>query len=39
MDTPQPEAAFPAWQGMQQMRDMFIGRGKLIPLYNPDIRI
>jgi nucleoside-diphosphate-sugar epimerase len=29
---PQPEAAFPPWQGMQYMRDMFSGRGKLAPL-------
>ncbi len=26
---PQPGEAFPAWQGMQYMRDMFSGRGKL----------
>jgi nucleoside-diphosphate-sugar epimerase len=38
---PQPRAAFPPWQGMQYMRDMFSGRGKLQPLDNqryPDIR-
>ena len=29
---PQADAAFPAWQGMQYMRDMFSGRGKLTPL-------
>jgi nucleoside-diphosphate-sugar epimerase len=27
-------AAFPAWQGMQYLRDMFSGRGKLAPLDN-----
>jgi len=31
---PQPRAAFPPWQGMQYMRDMFSGRGKLHPLDN-----
>lgn len=31
---PQPGAAFPPWQGMQYMRDMFSGRGKLSPLDN-----
>ena len=31
---PQPDAAFPPWQGMQYMRDMFSGRGKLHPLDN-----
>jgi NmrA-like family len=31
---PQPAAAFPPWQGMQYMRDMFSGRGKLNPLDN-----
>jgi nucleoside-diphosphate-sugar epimerase len=31
---PQPGEAFPAWQGMQYMRDMFSGRGKLQPLDN-----
>ena len=38
---PQPGAAFPPWQGMQYMRDMFSGRGKLYPLDNdryPDLR-
>ena len=38
---PQPRAAFPPWQGMQYMRDMFSGRGKLHPLDNdryPDLR-
>jgi hypothetical protein len=38
---PQPRAAFPPWQGMQYMRDMFSGRGKLGPLDNdryPDLR-
>lgn len=38
---PQPGAAFPLWQGMQYMRDMFSGRGKLHPLDNdryPDLR-
>ena len=38
---PQPGAAFPPWQGMQYMRDMFSGRGKLQPLDNtryPDLR-
>jgi nucleoside-diphosphate-sugar epimerase len=38
---PQPRATFPAWQGMQYMRDMFSGRGKLHPLDNnryPDLR-
>lgn len=38
---PQPHAAFPPWQGMQYMRDMFSGRGKLSPLDNaryPDLR-
>lgn len=29
---PQPREAFPAWQGMQYMRDMFSGRGQLRPL-------
>ena len=32
--TPQPRAAFPPWQGMQYMRDMFSGRGKLHSLDN-----
>lgn len=31
---PQPHAPFPPWQGMQYMRDMFSGRGKLRPLDN-----
>ena len=31
---PQPTATFPPWQGMQYMRDMFSGRGKLHPLDN-----
>ena len=31
---PQPQAAFPPWQGMQYMRDMFSGRGQLEPLDN-----
>lgn len=31
---PQPQEAFPPWQGMQYMRDMFGGRGKLEPLDN-----
>lgn len=31
---PQPRATFPAWQGMQYLRDMFSGRGKLDPLDN-----
>ena len=38
---PQPHAAFPPWQGMQYMRDMFSGRGKLNSLNNdryPDLR-
>ncbi len=38
---PQPGAAFPPWQGMQYMRDMFSGRGKLHPLDNdryPNLR-
>ena len=37
---PQPQAPFPPWQGMQYMRDMFSGRGKLEPLDNdryPDL--
>lgn len=29
---PQPDEPFPAWQGMQYMRDMFSGRGALHPL-------
>ena len=38
---PQPKEAFPPWQGMQYMRDMFSGQGKLSPLDNgryPDLR-
>ncbi len=38
---PEPTATFPAWQGMQYMRDMFSGRGKLTPLDNaryPELR-
>jgi NmrA-like family len=38
---PQPHAAFPPWQGMQYMRDMFSGRGRLRPLNNdryPDLQ-
>ena len=31
---PQPDQAFPAWQGMQYMRDQFSGKGKLTPLDN-----
>lgn len=37
---PQREAIFPAWQGMQYLRDMASGEGKLSPLDNrryPDI--
>lgn len=32
--TPQTDAPFPAWQGMQYLRDMSSGRGKLSPLDN-----
>jgi nucleoside-diphosphate-sugar epimerase len=32
--SPQPNETFPAWQGMQYMRDMFSGRGKLEPINN-----
>lgn len=32
--TPDSDAAFPAWQGMQYIRDMASGRGKLSPLDN-----
>lgn len=32
--TPPSEAPFPVWQGMQYMRDMSSGRGKLQPLDN-----
>ncbi|HEX8297947.1 MAG TPA: NmrA family NAD(P)-binding protein [Rubricoccaceae bacterium] len=38
---PQPGEVFPAWQGMQYMRDMFSGRGQLHPLDTdryPDLR-
>ncbi|HEX8310236.1 MAG TPA: NmrA family NAD(P)-binding protein [Chthoniobacteraceae bacterium] len=38
---PQSEATFPAWQGMQYMRDQFSGRAKLSPLDNaryPDVK-
>lgn len=31
---PQPSSAFPAWQGMQYMRDQFSGSGKLQALDN-----
>jgi hypothetical protein len=31
---PQRGAVFPAWQGMQYMRDMFSGQGKLDPIDN-----
>ncbi|UZK66755.1 NmrA family NAD(P)-binding protein [Sphingomonas sp. M1-B02] len=31
---PEPGAVFPAWQGMQYLRDMMEGRGKLEPLDN-----
>jgi len=31
---PQPSAVFPAWQGMQYLRDMVDGSGKLAPLDN-----
>ncbi len=39
--SPQPKEVFPPWQGMQYMRNMFSGRGKLHGLDNdryPDIR-
>ena len=32
--TPDSDAPFPAWQGMQYIRDMASGRGKLSPLDN-----
>ncbi|WP_242183022.1 aromatic alcohol reductase [Sphingomonas sp. CARO-RG-8B-R24-01] len=32
--SPQTDAPFPAWQGMQYVRDMASGRGKLSPLDN-----
>ncbi|THF68383.1 NmrA family protein [Deinococcus sp. Arct2-2] len=35
---PQPGDPFPAWQGMQYMRDMFTGKGKLTPLDNDRYR-
>lgn len=38
---PGEDAPFPPWQGMQYLRDMFSGRGKLEPLDNaryPDVR-
>ncbi len=38
---PQRQSVFPVWQGMEYMRDMFEGRGKLDPLDNdryPDLR-
>lgn len=31
---PSPEQVFPAWQGMQYLRDMMSGRGELSPLDN-----
>jgi len=31
---PQPAAVFPPWQGMQYLRDMYSGKGKLLPLDN-----
>ena len=31
---PQPDAAFPPWQGMQYMRDQFSGRAKFDRLDN-----
>ncbi len=31
---PQPDVAFPPWQGMQYLRDQFSGLGKLTPLNN-----
>ena len=37
---PERDAVFPAWQGMQYMRDMFAGRVQLQPLDNdryPDL--
>jgi len=41
MLAPQPTAVFPAWQGMQYMRDMFRNAAKLDPLDNdryPELR-
>jgi hypothetical protein len=38
---PQTDDPFPAWQGMQYMRDQFSGRAQLVPLDNgryPDLR-
>jgi len=38
---PQPTAVFPPWQGMQYLRDMYSGKGKLQPLDNdryPELR-
>jgi hypothetical protein len=32
--TPASEQPFPAWQGMQYLRDMMSGRGKLLDLDN-----
>jgi len=32
--TPRSNAVFPVWQGMQYLRDMSSGRGKLAPLDN-----
>ena len=32
--SPATDAPFPAWQGMQYIRDMSSGRGKLTPLDN-----
>ena len=32
--TPTSDAVFPAWQGMQYLRDMASGRGRLMPLDN-----
>jgi len=32
--SPASDAPFPAWQGMQYLRDMMSGRGKLHPLDN-----
>jgi nucleoside-diphosphate-sugar epimerase len=32
--SPKSDAPFPAWQGMQYLRDMSSGRGKLFPLDN-----
>jgi len=32
--TPTGDAVFPAWQGMQYLRDMASGRGRLMPLDN-----